>query len=66
MILGYILICGMGAAQPNAVDGCMVTTRLFPNMEICEEGRQLFLTIPTCEKATTLRTQVALFLERKC
>jgi hypothetical protein len=43
MILGYILICGMGAAQPNAVDGCMVTTRLFPNMELCKEGRQLFL-----------------------
>jgi hypothetical protein len=43
MILGYILICGMGAAQPNAVDGCMVTTRLFPNMVLCKEGRQLFL-----------------------
>ena len=43
MILGYILICGMGAAQPSAVDGCLATTRLFPNMELCEEGRQLYL-----------------------
>jgi|GEM_PF-4117693 len=43
MILGYILICGMGITQPNAVDGCLQTTRLFPSMELCEGGRQLYL-----------------------
>jgi hypothetical protein len=43
MILGYILICGMGVTQPNAVDGCLPKTRLFPNMELCAEGREVFL-----------------------
>ena len=33
----------MGVAQPNAVDGCLVTTRLFPSMELCEEKREIFL-----------------------
>jgi hypothetical protein len=47
MILGYILICGMGLAQPNAVDGCLVTTRLFPSIELCEEGREIFLKYST-------------------
>lgn len=42
MILGYILICGIGITQPSAVDGCLQTTRLFPSMELCEEGRQIF------------------------
>ena len=49
MILGYILICGMGVAQPNAVDGCLVTTRLFPNMELCEESREIFLNYSTLQ-----------------
>ena len=47
MILGYILICGMGVAQPSAVDGCLATTRLFQNMELCEEGREIFIKYST-------------------
>ena len=43
MILGYILICGMGITQPNAVDGCLSTTRLFDSMKSCDEGREAFL-----------------------
>tara|TARA_R110000764_G_scaffold41411_1_gene93097 strand:- start:2839 stop:3075 length:237 start_codon:yes stop_codon:yes gene_type:complete len=43
MILGYILICGMGIMQPNAVDGCLSTTRLFDSMKSCDEGREAFL-----------------------
>lgn len=50
MILGYILICGMGVAQPSAVDGCLATTRLFPNMELCAEGREIFIKYSTLQE----------------
>jgi hypothetical protein len=42
MILGFILICGMGAEQPNAINGCDITTRLFSSNELCQNSIRLF------------------------
>jgi hypothetical protein len=42
MILGFILICGIGEEQPDAINGCIITTRLFSNNELCQNSIRLF------------------------
>jgi hypothetical protein len=42
MILGYILICGMGPFQPNAIEGCHAITVQFESLTECQEAYAVF------------------------
>jgi hypothetical protein len=43
VILGYILVCGYGPLQPNALDGCRVLTQGYTTIQACEKSRLSFM-----------------------